>query len=391
MSGGFEFVVHTGNRDADWQTASTYKQQYAASGMSCDVQPTPDGGFQVVVNGGSGAAAAAPAAPQAAAQGFGQPAAQAAYGQPPPDAYGQGQQAAYGQAAQGGYGQPSPGAGQNPWNSGPVAGGGAPAFAMAGGGAVAGTAGVGMADAVKPLGIERVKYLRKVYGLLFAAAAVAVLAGFAVITFMGQTEPVYFYVKHPEVPIALPKIVGMMVDSPGVMWGIFGALVAATFVASWASKKPVINVIMLFVVAALMGLDLAPMAFIAQLKAGFGDTLTTAPLRDAAIMTGMVFIGITAYIFVTRKDFSYLRAILSMGFWVVLGACLLSFVFKSEMFALAVASVGALLSIGFLLYVTSYIFRNSKMDDAVGDALALLVQLRNLFMFLLRIFMSSRD
>jgi FtsH-binding integral membrane protein len=30
------------------------------------------------------------------------------------------------------------------------------------------------------------------------------------------------------------------------------------------------------------------------------------------------------------------------------------------------------------------------MDDAVGDALALLVQLRNLFMFLLRILMSSR-
>jgi hypothetical protein len=43
-----------------------------------------------------------------------------------------------------------------------------------------------------------------------------------------------------------------------------------------------------------------------------------------------------------------------------------------------------------LLYVTSYIFRNSDMDDPVGDALALLVQLRNLFMFLLRIFMSAR-
>ena len=41
--------------------------------------------------------------------------------------------------------------------------------------------------------------------------------------------------------------------------------------------------------------------------------------------------------------------------------------------------------------MTSYIFRNSEMDDPVGDALALLVQLRNLFMFLLRIFMSSRN
>ena len=54
------------------------------------------------------------------------------------------------------------------------------------------------------------------------------------------------------------------------------------------------------------------------------------------------------------------------------------------------SSTGALLSAGFLLYVTSWIFRNSKMDDAVGDALAMLVQLRNLFMFLLN-FMGQRE
>ena len=43
-----------------------------------------------------------------------------------------------------------------------------------------------------------------------------------------------------------------------------------------------------------------------------------------------------------------------------------------------------------LLLQTSRIFRSSQMDDAVGDCLALLVQLRNLFMFILRILMSSR-
>jgi modulator of FtsH protease len=108
------------------------------------------------------------------------------------------------------------------------------------------------------------------------------------------------------------------------------------------------------------------------------------------VMVLAVFAGITGYIFVTRKDFSWMGSILSMGVMVIFGACLLTFVFKTEVFSLAVASAGALLSIGMLLYVTSYIFRNSEMDDAVGDALSLLVQLRNLFMFLLRILMSSR-
>ena len=62
----------------------------------------------------------------------------------------------------------------------------------------------------------------------------------------------------------------------------------------------------------------------------------------------------------------------------------------SEPFSLAIASVGSLLSIGFLLYRTSYIFRNGEMDDPVEDTVGLILQLRNLFMFLLRIFMSRR-
>jgi FtsH-binding integral membrane protein len=139
-----------------------------------------------------------------------------------------------------------------------------------------------------------------------------------------------------------------------------------------------------------MGVELAPMVFAAQVFAGFGDSLSANPVRDTMIMVMSVFAGITGYVFVTRKDFSWMGSILSMGFFVVMGGCILTFFLDSEPFALAVASVGALLSIGMLLYVTSYIFRNSKMDDAVGDALALLVQLRNLFMFLLRILMSRR-
>lgn len=176
------------------------------------------------------------------------------------------------------------------------------------------------------------------------------------------------------------------------LWGLaFGVLVLGTIVAGWVSKIPIVNTVALFGVAALMGVELAPMVFVAQYYGGIGETMSAAPVRDAGLMTFMTFAGITGYVFITRKDFSYLRAMLHMGVWVILGACILSFVFRSEAFTLAVATVGTLFSAAFLLYVTSYIFRNSEMDDPVGDALALLVQIRNLFMFLLRIFMSSRS
>jgi modulator of FtsH protease len=234
--------------------------------------------------------------------------------------------------------------------------------------------------------MERVAYLRKVYGLLAVSMVFAIVAGFLSIT-VGPTETFTYRGSPVEVPI----IVATMLNNHVLMFAAFGALFAATFIASWVSKVKVLNVIALFFVAALMGLELAPMAFVAQVIGEAGDALTPAPVRDAFLMTGAVFAAATAYVFITRKDFSYLRAILSMGVAVVFVACLLTFVFHSEIFSLAVASVGALLSIGMILYVTSYIFRNSDMDDPVGDALALLVQLRNLFMFLLRIFMSSRD
>jgi FtsH-binding integral membrane protein len=254
---------------------------------------------------------------------------------------------------------------------------------MAGGGVMAGAA---TGEAVQPLTQQRVAYLRKVYSLLGAAAFIAVFAGWASIS-LGPTVTM----TSPEgATVAVPLLVSLMLGNRIVMYAAFGLLFVATLGASAVSKVRVINVGALMGVALLMGIELAPMAFVSQYYAGVGDTMSANPIRDTMVMVLSVFAGITGYIFITRKDFSWMGSILSMGVMVIFGACLLSFVFHTEVFSLAVASAGALLSIGMLLYVTSYIFRNSQMDDAVGDALALLVQLRNLFMFLLRILMSRR-
>jgi FtsH-binding integral membrane protein len=347
------FVVNTGNAQRDQEELARYHQHYQAQGLQMQAQPLPTGGFQVTVG---------------PAQSYGAPP-QQAYGAPPQQAYGAAQPA-YGGAPQQPYGMSS---------SQPLGG---PAYATAGGGAIGGAA----TQAVAPLSDQRVAYLRKVYGLLGASAFVAVFAGWAAIS-LGPTVEL---TAEDGTTVAVPALVALMLDSPAMMWGAFGLLFVSTFVASAVSKVRVVNVIALLGVATLMGVQLAPMAFVAQYAAGLGGTLSANPIRDTMVMVLCVFTGITAYIFTTRKDFSWMKSIVSMGFMVVFGACILSFFFESEAFSLAVASTGALLSIATLLYVTSYIFRNSEMDDPVGDALSLLVQLRNLFMFLLRIFMSRR-
>jgi modulator of FtsH protease len=332
MSTGWETTINTGNPAADQATLQSWQQQASAQGMFLQVTPMPQGGYHVkaVPMGGQ-------------AQGVG-------YASPSPV---------------GGVFGAVPSSAPTPWN-----------------------AGAALAPVASPDGTARLSYLRKVYGLLGGSALFAFVTG-------GLITSGAFGVESITLPsgtaIEVPSIVYSMLENPVLMWGAFGALFASTFIASWVSKVRVVNVMALFGVAALMGLDLAPMVWIASIKGELGMTASSAPVRDAAVMSLSIFGGITGYVFVTKKDFSYLRGFLSMASLALFAACLLTFVFRSEMFSLAIAGVGGLITMGMLLYVTSYIFRNSEMDDPVGDALALLVQLRNLFMFILRLFMSSRD
>jgi modulator of FtsH protease len=342
---GWEQRIVTGNPQADQATVEQHRQAAAAQGLAFEAQPLPTGGFHV---------RAYP--PQGGPQQWGPP--------------------------QGGYAPPPQQ--QQQW------GGAAPAYAAPGGMTFqstshAGSGGVvvGGQAAVPALTNERVAYLRKVYGLLFAAVLVAGFGGFASLNFGGTT-------RIPGTRILAPTLVALLMSSRATLWVAFGVLFVATLGASAVSKVKGLNVVALFGVAALMGIELSPMMWYATYLAGLGKTMTAAPVTGAFLVTAAAFAGATSYVFITRKDFSYLKATLSMGFWVVFAGCIAAVFISSEVFTLAICSVGALLAVGMILYQTSRIFRESAMDDAVGDCLVLLVQLRNLFMFILRILMSSR-
>jgi len=403
----WETTIATGNPGYDQQQLAQIKGQYEAQGHMVQVQPLQTGGFHVRVLQGQ-------QQQQPMQQhGYGQPMQQQhGYSEPPQQPM---QQHGYSQPPQPPqpYGAPPPPAssapyGQTPFSQAPYqppagyggfggGGRGAPSSGAAygsvpGGFAFAGgqPGSLGGADAAssdQALGVERVRYLRKVYGLLFISAVLAIGAGLITVSPLLGSET--FKLEGGK-KIEVPLIVAAMLENPGLEYGAFALLFVGVFAASLVSKIRGLNYAALFAVSILMGVEMAPMAFVAQVLAGLGATLSADPVRDTFAMVGAIFVGLTAYIFVTRKDFSYLRATLSMGFMVVFAGCILAFVLGSEPFSLAIASVGALLSVGFLLYQTSYIFRNSDMDDPVDDALGLIVQLRNLFMFLLRIFMSRR-
>jgi FtsH-binding integral membrane protein len=105
-----------------------------------------------------------------------------------------------------------------------------------------------------------------------------------------------------------------------------------------------------------------------------------------------VFAGLTAVVFLTGKDFSFLRTALWLGGFIALGfgicACLFGFslglVFSVAMVALAS---------GYILYDTSNVLHHYRIGQHVAAALALFASVALLFYYIVRIVLSltSRD
>ena len=113
--------------------------------------------------------------------------------------------------------------------------------------------------------------------------------------------------------MSLPPIVAFGVEHFFISAAIF---IAAFFGARTLRHAPGINVVALFGYTFITGLFIAPSLFFAQMMASQGQALDPSPIRDAFLLTGAAFTGLTGYVFITKKDFSFLGASLSMGLWV---------------------------------------------------------------------------
>lgn len=114
----------------------------------------------------------------------------------------------------------------------------------------------------------------------------------------------------------------------------------------------------------------------------------------AGILTLAVFGGLTLSVFMTRKDFSYLGPILSIGSMLCLGVIVI-FCFvpgvQSHLMSLAFCfGVIALVS-GYILYYTSNVLHHYRTTQHVAAALALFSSIATLFWYILRILILTRD
>ncbi len=118
-------------------------------------------------------------------------------------------------------------------------------------------------------------------------------------------------------------------------------------------------------------------------------------IASAAGATGLIFGGLTATVFVTKKDFSFMRGALTLGMLAAFAAIGVGFFTGwSSAFNLIFVVGMVLLAGGYVLYDTSNILHKYAVDQHVAASAALFASLAMLFFYVLRLAMiiaSSRD
>lgn len=127
--------------------------------------------------------------------------------------------------------------------------------------------------------------------------------------------------------------------------------------------------------------------FLPIIYIAIGYTQSFDLLNQAAIVTLSLFTGLSAIVLITKKDFSFLRAGLTVGFFIAIGLILAGTIFGFNMGLWF--SVGmCVLAGGSILYQTSNMVHKYTSDQYIPAALGLFASLMLLFWYVLRIFMS---
>jgi FtsH-binding integral membrane protein len=227
-------------------------------------------------------------------------------------------------------------------------------------------------SAATALPAQRASFIRKTY-LLLAAAILAFIVVEGLLFASGAAS-----------------LIATVVFSGGAIgWLlVLGLFMLVSYIArSWATSET-------STATQYLGLGLSVIAeaviFVPLLMIAASRSSEPAELlMKAGIVTIGLFLGITATVFITRSDFSFLGPILAIGGFAALG-----FIVASALFGFSIGSVFAFVMVAFagtaILYETSNVLHRFNTNQHVAASLTLFASIALLFWYILSIFSSRR-
>lgn len=106
-----------------------------------------------------------------------------------------------------------------------------------------------------------------------------------------------------------------------------------------------------------------------------------------------IFIILSIYVLTTKKDFNYIGSGLFASLWIIILAGIIQIIWlpNDMLFKTIIASIGAIIAVGYILYDTSELLHRLTPDDYICGTVSLYLDILLLFLKLLEIFGKKRD
>ena len=211
---------------------------------------------------------------------------------------------------------------------------------------------------------ERATFLQKTYTLLLLG-----ILGFAATLWAAG-----------NVPAVRDLAFAIWRTSP---WLVMIGLFAASWAVHAVAETRPLNLFAYAAYVVLFGLLIAPMVM--SVSAARGPSV----VATAAVITAIVFTGLSAYVILFAKDFSFLGGALAIGLFAMIGVAIAGWIFGFQV-GLWFSALGVLLFSGYVLYDTSRILHHYPTTAHVSAAIVLFVDVVLLFKHILTL-LARRD
>ncbi|XP_056113410.1 protein lifeguard 4 [Rhinichthys klamathensis goyatoka] len=206
----------------------------------------------------------------------------------------------------------------------------------------------------------RMDFLRKVYTIL----SLQIIITTAVSALFMLCNPIKTFVHESPALVLISAI---------------GSLILLLALAVYRHQHPV-NLYLLFGFTLLESLSVATAVSFYEY----------AIVLQAFVLTSAVFLGLTAYTFQSKRDFSKLGASLFAGLWILIIASFMRLFFYNDTMELVFAGAGALLFCGFIIFDTHLLMHKLSPEEHVLASINLYLDIVNLFLYILRILDSMK-
>lgn len=204
-------------------------------------------------------------------------------------------------------------------------------------------------------GIERATLVRRTYALVLVGVVLTVAA---CAWTMAQPSLMQLVSRHPFLS--------------------FLATLAPLMAAQYFRGQYPLNISLTLLFTLVQGVWIAPLVYVMEQR-------QPGVSGQAAILTLSSFAVLTAYAFLSRRDFSAWGSFFVVGLWVLIGTSLLNMFFRNQAASLWIAAATVLVFSGMLVYDTWRLRNRYGPNDYVIAAVQIYLDLLNMFTAILRL------